>query len=204
MFCLSCGTFNESGARFCGDCGEPLVAFHAVSSHNAPPRIASLGRRIIAVILDFIVVWSVISAIVILVPRRLLEDGFARKGPAVLIPIGLCMVGLLYYVLLEAFFGATPGKGIVGIQIRRSDDEDCDFRASLIRNVLRVLDAMAVYLVGFLVALCSKSRQRIGDLAADTIVVRRPATAIVRLLLVLAWFGLAGSGFVACYVIPRH
>jgi uncharacterized RDD family membrane protein YckC len=215
MFCLSCGTSNDSLDRFCANCGASRVALQTVSTGggtmaqplpagNSAPRIASLGRRIIAVILDFIVVWSLISVIVVLVPPRMLEDSFSLKGPAALIPIGLCTLGLLYYVLLEALFGATPGKGIAGIQVRRRDDEDCNFRASLIRNLLRVVDALVVYLVGFLVAVFSESRQRIGDLVAGTIVVRRPATAFVRVMLVLALFGLAGSGFVACQVIPRR
>jgi uncharacterized RDD family membrane protein YckC len=203
MFCSSCGTSYDSGERFCANCGAPLPALPMVSPGCAP-RIASLGRRMIAVILDFIVVWSVISVIVILVPRRMLEDGFARKGPAVLIPIGLCMLGLSYYILLETLFGATPGKGIAGIQVRSRDDGACNFRASLIRNLLRVVDAVAAYLVGFIVALLSESRQRLGDLVAGTIVVRRPTTTIVRVLLVLAWLAFAGSGFVACYVIPRR
>ena len=107
MFYSSCGTSCDSGERFCANCGVSPPALPVVS-RGREPQIASLGWRIIAVILDFIVVWSVISVIVIVVPRRMLEDGFARKGPAVLIPIGLCMLVLSYYFLLETLFGATP------------------------------------------------------------------------------------------------
>lgn len=175
-----------------------------VPAHKAPPHLASLGWRVLAVVLDFIAIWSVVSAIAILIPPHLMDDGFAEKGLATLVPFGLCLVGLLYYILLEAFFGATPGKGIAGIQVRLCGDEACTFRASLIRNLLRIVDAFAAYLVGFIVALLSKSRQRLGDLAAGTIVVRRPATAIVRGLLVLLWLGIASSGFVACHLVPPH
>lgn len=188
MDCPCCGASNDSSVRFCGNCGVPVW------------QIAPLGRRVIAVILDFIVVWSAIVTIVSLVPRHILEDGFAQKGPAVLIPIGLCMLGLLYYILLETLYGATPGKWIAGIQVRLLDYEDCNFRASLIRNLLRLVDGLGAYLVGFIVAAISSSRQRLGDLVAGTIVVCRPAPRMVRVLWIVACFVLAGGGFVACQV----
>ena len=212
MPCSSCGASSDSGDRFCAECGASLAALTSGGARAAEPlppgnsasEIASLGRRIIAVMVDFIACWSVISLIVILIPARMLEDGFSRKGPWVLIPIGLCSLALVYYVLFEALFGATPGKGIAGIQVRSRDGDACDFRAALIRNLLRPVDAFAAYLVGFIVAAVSHSRQRIGDLAAGTIVVRQATPAVMRILLSLAWFALATGTFVACQVMPRR
>jgi uncharacterized RDD family membrane protein YckC len=213
MPCLSCGTPYDILDRFCGTCGAslalPTVAGHAAGPlplRNSAYELASFGRRIVAVILDFIAVWSLISVIVMLVPLRLLEDGFQRKGPAILIPIGLCSLVLIYYVLFETLFGATPGKAIAGIQVCYRDGEACNLRAASVRNILRVVDAFAAYLLGFLVAVFSDSRQRIGDLVAGTVVVRRPAATIMRVLLVVVLFGLASGTFVACQVLPvlRH
>jgi uncharacterized RDD family membrane protein YckC len=114
------------------------------------------------------------------------------------------LIGIGYYVLLETLLGATPGKGITGIQVRLIDDATCDLRAALIRNLLRIVDAFFAYMVGFVVAMLSKSRQRIGDLAAGTIVVLRPSTTTVRTFLVLVWVFLTSVGFFACNVVPRH
>jgi uncharacterized RDD family membrane protein YckC len=158
----------------------------------------------VAAVLDFIAIGSVIAAIVVMVPSDLLKDGFEGKYPAAFIPMGLCMIGLTYYVALETLFGATPGKGIAGIQVRLRDDEACDLRASTIRNLLRIVDAFAAYLVGFVVAILNQSRQRIGDLAAGTIVVLRPSSSKIRALQALVWLVLAGAGFLACTVVPRH
>ena len=52
------------------------------------------------------------------------------------------------------------------------DGSDYDYVASLIRNVLRVVDALpAFYIVGLVVILVSDEGQRVGDIAASTAVV---------------------------------
>jgi uncharacterized RDD family membrane protein YckC len=203
MFCATCGTATSDNARFCGGCGVSLVAA-AVDLPVGMPQIAPLSRRVVAAILDFLAIWSVIAAIVVALPSGLLKEGFEGKWPESLIPTGLCLIGIGYYVLLETLLGATPGKGITGIQVRLIDDATCDLRAALIRNLLRIVDAFFAYMVGFVVAMLSKSRQRIGDLAAGTIVVLRPSTTTVRTFLVLVWVFLTSVGFFACNVVPRH
>ena len=168
------------------------------------PRLASLVRRAIAAILDLIACWCALNLIAMMMPAHVIEYGFARKGFAALILIGLCCVGLTYYVLFEAFFGATLGKAITGIQVRQRDGDACNFSAALIRNLLRAVDAIAGYLVGMVVALLSAWRQRVGDLVAGTIVIRRAHPAAIQVLLVLAWLALFFGTFVVHYTVPRY
>jgi uncharacterized RDD family membrane protein YckC len=206
MFCLSCGAGIEASHRFCASCGASQLETRAEPEpwFNSRPRLASIPARAAAAILDFFAIWSLIAMIGISLPQQLVRDGFERKGLAVLIPVGLCLIGLTYYILSETLFGATAGKGIVGIQVRLCNDEACNFQAAFLRNMFRIVDAFACYAVGIVVAAVSQSRQRIGDFVAGTVVVRWPAKLVWRSFAALLWIALAGGGLVACFVVPRR
>ncbi|MBV9615948.1 MAG: RDD family protein [Ktedonobacteraceae bacterium] len=82
----------------------------------------------------------------------------------------------LYFVLQEAFFGATLGKAIMGLRViyHSADDTYKNLTpiGAIIRNLIRFLDALpSNYFVGWIVAIISPRRQRLGDLAAHTLVV---------------------------------
>jgi uncharacterized RDD family membrane protein YckC len=80
------------------------------------------------------------------------------------------LAGFLYYLLAEGIAGATLGKAIAGIQVRKKAGTSCGLRASMVRNVFRIVDVFGAYLVGLFVAIFSKARQRVGDHVAGTIV----------------------------------
>lgn len=77
-----------------------------------------------------------------------------------------------YYVFFEAFWkGQTPGKKMLGIRVRMADGTPLTFQASLIRNLLRVADFLPVgYFLGIIAMVVNPKFQRIGDLAANTMV----------------------------------
>jgi uncharacterized RDD family membrane protein YckC len=117
-----------------GVCAGLAVAISGGSQAAGPlrpdesaPGFTSLGRQVIATIVDLTACWCLISLLVIMIPPRLIEDGFAGKGLATLIPIGLCSVALTYYILFEALFGATLGKAIAGMQVRQRDGDALRF-----------------------------------------------------------------------------
>ena len=79
-----------------------------------------------------------------------------------------------YYVYLEGRKGQTVGKMVVGIKVVREDTGGVPgTKAALVRTLLRVVDGFFGYLVGYLVAASSQRRQRLGDMAARTLVVRK-------------------------------
>ncbi len=77
-----------------------------------------------------------------------------------------------YFVYMEGTYGQTIGKKLLGIVVVKEDGSDCDLRASLIRNVLRIVDGAFGYLVGIVVILLTDDDQRVGDLLGDTVVAR--------------------------------
>jgi uncharacterized RDD family membrane protein YckC len=88
------------------------------------------------------------------------------------------MMVFLYFVLQEAFFGATLGKAMMGLRvIYQSADgtyKNLTPIAAIIRNLVRFLDALpSAYILGWIVSLISSKRRRLGDMAAHTLVVSR-------------------------------
>jgi uncharacterized RDD family membrane protein YckC len=93
------------------------------------------------------------------------------------------LVVVIAYSLLEARGGQTPGKRLLGLEVRYLDGAPCDGRAAIIRNAFRFLDWFpGVYMIGGFAIAGNRRRQRLGDQAAGTSVYRR------------AGLGAAGSG----------
>ena len=83
------------------------------------------------------------------------------------------LVGILYYLLLEWLAGGTVGKMALGMKIVKVNGEKMDFVASLLRNLLRIVDGLFFYLVGAILIWKSDKKQRLGDRVAKTVVVAK-------------------------------
>lgn len=81
---------------------------------------------------------------------------------------------------MESIVGATLGKLAMNVRVVRTDGGVAGMAASVIRNLLRIVDGLAGYLVGWVAALLSPGRQRIGDRAAGTLVIRSSWTGPIR------------------------
>jgi uncharacterized RDD family membrane protein YckC len=62
---------------------------------------------------------------------------------------------------------------MVGIRVVDEEGDQVGVSAAVIRNLLRLVDGLFLYLVGAIFAWSSPLGQRLGDRAASTIVVRR-------------------------------
>ena len=78
------------------------------------------------------------------------------------------------FSFLEGRWGRTPGKWVVGIQVLGTDLKPCGFGRGLIRNVLLFADGLFSYMVGIFIVALTEKWQRVGDLAARTVVVQAP------------------------------
>jgi uncharacterized RDD family membrane protein YckC len=126
------------------------------------------------------------------VPRALAWalDLLIRAGLLLLISIVAALLGdvgtaatLLAMFLLEwlypAWFevngsGATPGKRAMGLMVLHDDGTPVRWSAALTRNLLRALDFLPfMYFIGFCAMVSNRDFKRLGDLAANTLVVYR-------------------------------
>ena len=79
---------------------------------------------------------------------------------------------LFIFSALEGGRGQTLGKWIVGIKVVGTDLRPCGFGRALIRNLLKCADGFFNFMVGVLLVALTHNWQRVGDLAARTVVVR--------------------------------
>jgi len=86
-----------------------------------------------------------------------------------------------YFVVLDMLTGGRSlGKRVAGLRVVRDGGLPITFRASAVRNILRIVDYLpTTYLVGLVSMVVSPEGKRLGDLAAGTLVVRldRPSPA---------------------------
>jgi len=130
-----------------------------------------VGRRAVAIIIDTVLLCIVGWALGAVMGGSS-STGFNLSGA----PAGLFfLVAFGYFVVMEKTQGATLGKKLLGIKVVRENGEGLDWGAVIIRNLLRIIDGIAFYLVGAIVVWVSKKRQRLGDMAAKTLVVRAGA-----------------------------
>ncbi len=148
-------------------------------AYNYP--YASLLARFGAVILDFLVLLVVTA--VIAIPFGLLSIAAIGTGTPVWWlstflwgPFALIMFVLWigYFTYFESTTGQTPGKRALGIRVvALSTGRPPTLERALLRSVMRIIDWLpTLFLLGFVVALLTSRKQRLGDLVADTIVVR--------------------------------
>jgi uncharacterized RDD family membrane protein YckC len=79
----------------------------------------------------------------------------------------------VYYVVMEAVWGATLGKMILRLRIVRLDGSPIGWPEALVRTLLRLVDGLFGYILGAILMNTSARRQRLGDMAAKTVVIRR-------------------------------
>ena len=93
-----------------------------------------------------------------------------------LLLISMFLLVWLYNVLFEVLnHGATPGKRVIGLKVMNINGTPVGWSSSMIRNLLRFIDSLpGCYAFGCIAVLISKHFQRLGDLAAGTIVVHHP------------------------------
>jgi uncharacterized RDD family membrane protein YckC len=93
--------------------------------------------------------------------------------------VGYFAVSIGYGVVTEwALRGQTIGKRFLRLRVMDANGLRLQFHQVLMRNLLRFADLLpACYLVGGMACLLSKRAQRLGDLAANTIVVHNPKYA---------------------------
>ena len=128
-----------------------------------------VGRRAVAVIIDSILL-MIVGWGLAMVLGGATGGGFNLQGAPALLWF---LIALGYYVVMEATSGGTLGKKAMGIKVVKADGGGAiDWQAAIIRNLLRIIDGFAFYLVGAVVVWVSKSRQRLGDMAAKTVVVK--------------------------------
>jgi uncharacterized RDD family membrane protein YckC len=154
-----------------------------------------LGLRISAALVDLAVLFVLSIVLSVVTGEATIEDGnvsFYLNNAG--LGLFLALV-ILYYFAPEAAFGRTLGKLLLGVRVVDRDGSRPSVWAVAVRTALRVVDWLPVlYLAGFVAMMRSGvRRQRLGDFAAKTSVVRAaplqhrgPAAVLLAAVLLVA------------------
>ncbi len=154
---------------------------------------ASFGSRSLAYMLDFLIRWGTFAlialALIILsaylfgessgevvdkvIPNFIKRSEHPGMWIFALLAILYFFVEWSYPIYFELFHdGVTPGKHAFGLRVVDERGLSISARASIIRNIIVVVDQLPLFgLVGLVSMLASARSQRLGDLAASTLVV---------------------------------
>ncbi len=175
----------------------------AASRDSQSLNLATLGDRCVAVLLDSAVLLEItVTCDLWLFLRWGRPAQTSLELTAATLLAAAILDALLFFAymwLFEAAFGATLGKAIVGIGVQNQSRRNA-LTTSAIRNAFRLIDGIGFYLVGTLVASCSRTRRRLGDICADTLVVAKTFRAPTKAVAASLWVGLFAASM---WLVPR-
>jgi uncharacterized RDD family membrane protein YckC len=143
--------------------------------------LATVGSRFLALALDTLI--QVGCGLVLLTGVGLGAWGAsfapAQAGPwflAVAV-LGLFVIYYAYFALFEAVWnGQTPGKRFIGLRVIHASGRPVSVFEAILRNVIRIADQLpGIYAIGIVSVFVTERSQRLGDLAAGTVVVHERA-----------------------------
>jgi uncharacterized RDD family membrane protein YckC len=133
------------------------------------------GRRVLAIIVDGLLLSVLFWVMSMLFGSSSAEGGQVSASMTGLPFVLYLLIVFAYFTLMEGYRGQTVGKMLLGIKVIREDNGEVPgLKVAAIRTILRLIDVLPfAYLVGFIAVLISSKNQRLGDMAANTLVVRK-------------------------------
>jgi len=132
--------------------------------------------RMLAWVVDLAVIAALVSVIEkILAPLAIFGADFAGA----LNILAYFVISMIYAAAAEwTWRGQTVGKRLLRLRVVDASGLRLEPSQVIVRNLMRLIDALpALYLVGGIACIVSRRRQRLGDLAAGTVVIRTPKLA---------------------------
>ena len=142
-----------------------------LTPEHVPIRLepAGPGSRFLALLIDVALVMVLIVAAQKLF-NLVLSPGMAQAATATASLLALTGYPIWFEVRSQ---GRTPGKRAVGLRVVDGRGLPITLEQSFVRNVVRILDFVPLfYGLGGMVSLLDRDHRRLGDIVADTLVVR--------------------------------
>jgi len=140
--------------------------------------LAGIGSRFIALLIDYLI-WGAGLLVLVLLAVIVFPaiHAFSQISEQWTLAIAIFVVFLVnwgYFTLFEAFWnGRTPGKRVARIRVIQRSGRAIGLFESMARNLVRYVDQIPFfYGVGVIAMFATRQHQRLGDLAAGTLVVR--------------------------------
>jgi uncharacterized RDD family membrane protein YckC len=128
------------------------------------------GRRVVQYIIDYVITAVVASVIIWALDR----GTGALNAFLLLVGVVLAAAWYFWYWVYRPYQadGQSLGMQLLGVRIISLDGRRASMMQLFVRGILLIVDTLFWGLVGWITMICSRYRQRIGDHAAKTVVVR--------------------------------
>jgi uncharacterized RDD family membrane protein YckC len=140
--------------------------------------LAGIGSRFIALLVDYLIWAAGLLVLGLLVwlfqPAVKTFSKLSYQWTIALLTFVLFVLNWGYFTLFEAFSGGkTPGKRVANIRVIQQSGRAIGLFESMARNLVRYIDQFPFcYAVGAITMFSTRQHQRLGDMAAGTLVVR--------------------------------
>lgn len=135
-------------------------------------NLATLGSRIMAKIIDLILIYFLVVAVFI--TAALGAGAFFEETSAIIMSIATILSAFAvfaYFIICEFFWkGQTVGKKALGIRVMMADGTPLTFLGAVYRNLILIADLVLPF-IGLTAMFTTPKCQRVGDLASGTLVV---------------------------------
>ena len=162
------------------------VAFHY--------EVAGIGSRFLAALLDHLII--TVAIYLVYCGGLALMSGVVATGTAdsflnatlAIITLIIFLIIWGYFVLFEILWnGQTPAKRAGHLRVIRTDGQPIRAGEALIRNLVRLIDFLpGFYGIGFIAMFINRDARRLGDLAANTLVIREPTPTLLHNIRVMS------------------
>lgn len=161
---------------------DDLAAIDTPEGVHLDLQLAGVGSRFAAATLDGLVQLGIVLSLAFL--AGVINNPIVAGISVLAIFAAFFAYDILFEIKAS---GRTPGKRWTGLRVVTAGGGPVDFRTSSVRNLLRLVDILPFgYATGIVTILATARNQRLGDLAAGTLVVRErraslPTTPIAEL-----------------------
>lgn len=169
---LNSDQFSRDGA----DLDELSIDTPELISIDLP--LAGIGSRFIALLVDYLI-WGaglllLVGIALLLLPAMHAFNVKSAQWAEALVIFLVFLFNWGYFTLFEAFWsGQTPGKRVARIRVIQRSGRSIGLLESMARNLVRYVDQIPFfYAVGTITMFANRQHQRLGDMAAGTLVVR--------------------------------
>jgi uncharacterized RDD family membrane protein YckC len=200
QFCTTCGARQGAAAESSDGPVAPAISPRPVDSAPPPAPVRpekesgttaapvdykGVVPRLLAAIIDavlfvalYVFLVSRFGTAATTAARGQFELGFNLDSVGAAI---FCAVGAAYFLLMEGFLSGTIGKLVLGMRVVNGRGRAPGLVPALVRNVVWIIDFLPIFfLLGILLMVTSKHKQRLGDRFAGTFVVSRATARAMR------------------------
>lgn len=142
-----------------------------------PLEVAGAGSRALAALVDLCLCGCamVMVTLVSLVAASADPTGFSQFAAGVVLGAGLLLLVVYYAAFTALWDGRTPGKALLGLRVRDTQGHPARLSQVLLRSLFLLVEILPLPVpIGFAILASSARRQRLGDVVADTLVLRDP------------------------------